>query len=108
LQDANWYEGGQWNQFKLGGGGDAGLTAVSRIPNSMDVFLMADCCSVIDYSWSDEPCPYCRASTTKTNTTRDVAVGTVKKSIEASLRRYLPAGMYEQGVRLTFSQDRTE
>jgi hypothetical protein len=101
VQDANWYEGGQWNQFTLAPPGSAahvtskgitestaGIAAVSRLPSRMEVWWTGANGSVQDDNWYDEPCPYCRASTTKTNRTRDVAVGTVKKSIEDTATQF--------------------
>jgi len=42
VQDAFWYQGGQWQRFELAPAGSAstsgGIAAVSRIPSSMEVW----------------------------------------------------------------------
>jgi hypothetical protein len=56
VQDAYWYEGGQWNQYTLAPPGSAahpsaGIAAVSRIPNSMEVWWTGANGSVQDANW---------------------------------------------------------
>ena len=55
MQDAYWYEGSNWQRFELAPAGSAStngsITAVSRIPNSMEVFWVGQNGSVQDAYW---------------------------------------------------------
>ncbi|MGX9728558.1 MAG: hypothetical protein ACTFAK_14960 [Candidatus Electronema sp. VV] len=52
MQAAYWYEGGQWQRYELAPAGSAsvngGIAAVSRIPNSMEVWWIGANGSVQD------------------------------------------------------------
>ncbi|MED3548813.1 hypothetical protein P4522_32745, partial [Bacillus thuringiensis] len=54
-QDAYWYEGSQWKRFELASAGSASphgsITAVSRIPGSMEVWWIGANGSVQDAYW---------------------------------------------------------
>jgi hypothetical protein len=55
VQDAFWYEGGQWQQFELAPADSASnsseIGAVSRVPNSMEVWWIGANGSVQDAFW---------------------------------------------------------
>jgi hypothetical protein len=55
VQDAFWYEGGQWNRFELAravsGSPRGAVAAVSRIPGSMEVWWIGAHGSVQDDFW---------------------------------------------------------
>jgi hypothetical protein len=50
-----WYEGGNWQRFELAPAGSAstngGISAVSRIPNSMEVWWVGANGSIQDAYW---------------------------------------------------------
>jgi hypothetical protein len=55
VQDAFWYEGGQWQRFELASAGSAsgsgGIASVSRIPNSMELWYVGANGSIRDNFW---------------------------------------------------------
>ena len=57
IQDAFWYEGGQWSRFDLATAGRASIngdvTVVSRMPNTMEAWWIGFDGSVVDSFYYD-------------------------------------------------------
>jgi len=55
VQDAFWYDGGQWQRFELAPAGSAspngGIGAVHRIPGSMELWWIGGNGSIEDAFW---------------------------------------------------------